>query len=114
MQQTKTPEDLELELGEQLRQERLRQNITMEDLCLKAGVSKQTLRALETGAGSRVISLIRVIDALGHGQWLTTFRPPVRISPLQIARGVPSRQRAARSVYAKQMRLNKLDDSEPT
>ncbi|MNV25194.1 helix-turn-helix protein [compost metagenome] len=105
MDRIKTPEDLEMELGEQLRAERLRQNITMEDLCLKAGVSKQTLRALETGAGSRVISLVRVIDALGHGPWLTTFRPPVRISPLQVARGAPERQRAARSVYARQLRL---------
>lgn len=110
MEQVKTPEDLERELGEQLRAERLRQNITMEDLCLKAGVSKQTLRALETGAGSRVISLIRVIDALGHGAWLTTFRPSVRISPLQIARGVASRQRAARSVYARKLRLERGGD----
>lgn len=110
MENIKTPEELELELGEQLRTERLRQNITMEDLCLKAGVSKQTLRALETGAGSRVISLVRVIDALGHGAWLGTFRPPVRISPLQVARGVASRQRAARSVYARELRLDDGDD----
>lgn len=109
MENIKTPEDLELELGEQLRAERLRQNITMEDLCLKAGVSKQTLRALETGAGSRVISLVRVIDALGHGSWLGSLRPAVRISPLQVARGIPARQRAARSVYARKLRLEPGD-----
>jgi len=109
MENVKTPEDLELELGEQLRAERLRQNITMEDLCLKAGVSKQTLRALETGAGSRVISLIRVIAALGLSQWLGTLRPAVRISPLQMARGLPTRQRAARSVYARKLRLEPGD-----
>lgn len=94
-----SPEDLEQALGEQLRHERLRQNITMNDLAVKSGVTVQTIRALETGAGSRLSSLIRVVLALGRSEWILNFQPPVRISPLQIAKGMVSRQRGSRSAY---------------
>lgn len=93
-----SPAELEAWLGEQLRAERLRKNITMADLAIRAGVSDQTIRALEAGRGGRVESLIRVAVALGRKDWLTSFRPPVKISPLQIAQGTPRRQRGSRSV----------------
>lgn len=93
-----TPAELEAWLGEQLRAERLRKNITMADLAIQAGISDQTIRALETGRGGRVESLIRVVIALGRTDWLSSFRPPVKISPLQIAQGKPRRQRGSRSV----------------
>lgn len=95
---TATPAELESWLGEQIRAERLRKNITMADLAILAGVSDQTIRALETGRGARVESLIRVVIALGRTDWLTSFRPPVTISPLQIAQGKPRRQRGSHSV----------------
>lgn len=92
-----TPQELELSLGEQLRAERLRKNISLEDLSSMAGVSKGTLRSLESGSGGRVESLLRVVKALGRGDWIASFAPPVRISPMQIAKGVKHRQRASRS-----------------
>lgn len=95
-----TPAELESWLGEQLRAERLRKNITMADLAIRAGVSDQTIRALETGRGGRVESLIRVVVALGRADWLDSLRPPVKISPLQIAQGKPRRQRGSRSTLA--------------
>jgi len=95
-----TPAELESWLGEQLRAERLRKNVTMADLAIRAGVSDQTIRALETGRGGRVESLIRVVVALGRADWLASLRPPVKISPLQIAQGKPRRQRGSRSVLA--------------
>ena len=60
MQLFKTPDELEIELGEQLRAERLRQNLTMHDIALKAGISEQTLSSLENGSGGRLNSFIRV------------------------------------------------------
>lgn len=95
-----TPSELEAALGEQIRAERLRKNMTMADLAVKAGVSDQTVRALETGKGGRVESLIRVVVALGRTAWLESFRPAVKISPLQIAQGKPKRQRGSRSMIA--------------
>jgi len=96
-----TPAELEFFLGEQLRAERLRKNLTMDDVASLAGISVNTLRALELGKGARVESLIRVTRALGRTAWLESLRPPVKISPLQIAEGKPKRLRASRSVSAK-------------
>ena len=99
MQLFKTPDELEIELGEQLRAERLRQNLTMHDIALRAGISEQTIRSLENGSGGRLNSFIRVMKALGQEEWLGTFRPAVRISPMDIAkRRGKQRLRATRSV----------------
>jgi hypothetical protein len=92
-----TPAELEAMLGEQLRAERLRKNLTMDTVAEMAGVSVNTLRSLEAGQGGRVESLIRVVRALGKAAWLESFRPAVTISPLQIAQGKPRRQRATRT-----------------
>lgn len=96
-----TPAELESSLGEQLRAERLRKNLTMEEVATLAGVSVGTVRGLESGKGGRVASLVRVTRALGRIAWLESFRPPVKISPLQIAKGKPQRLRASRSVIIK-------------
>lgn len=99
MQLFKTPDELEIELGEQLRAERLRQNLTMHDIALRAGISEQTLRSLESGSGGRLNSFIRVMKALGKDEWLCTFHPAVRISPMDIVkRAGKQRLRATRSV----------------
>ncbi|QXZ08390.1 helix-turn-helix domain-containing protein [Comamonas sp. Y33R10-2] len=101
MQFFKTPDELEVELGEQLRAERLRLNLTMHDVALRAGISEQTIRSLENGAGGRLNSFIRVMKALGKEEWLVSFRPAVRISPMDIAkRSGKQRLRATRSVIA--------------
>lgn len=94
---TATPTELETILGEQLRAERLRKNLTMDTVAEIAGISVNTLRSLEAGNGARVESLVRVVRALGKTAWLESFRPIVEISPLQIARGKPHRMRAART-----------------
>ena len=99
MQLFKTPDELEIALGEQLRAERLRQNLTMHDIALRAGISEQTLRSLENGSGGRLNSFIRVMKALGKEEWLCTFLPTVRISPMDIVkRAGRQRLRATRSV----------------
>jgi transcriptional regulator with XRE-family HTH domain len=97
-----TPAELESDLGEQLKAERLRKNMTMDTLAELAGVSVNTVRSLEAGKGGRVESLIRVARALARVEWLTTFRPQVKISPLQIAKGNPKRQRASRNSVKKE------------
>lgn len=93
-----TCDELEALLGEQLRAERLRKNLSMEDVATLAGVSVNTVRNLETGSGGRVESLVRVARALGRISWFQSFGPAVKISPLQIAAGKRKRLRASRSV----------------
>ena len=96
-----TTDELEASLGEQIRAERLRKNMTMQALARASGISVQTLRSLEEGNGGRVESLIRVARALGRTSWLESFRPPVTISPMQMLKGKRVRLRASKSTSAK-------------
>ena len=96
-----TTDELEASLGEQIRAERLRKNMTMQALARASGISVQTLRSLEEGNGGRVESLIRVARALGRTSWLESFRPPVTISPMQMLKGKSVRLRASKSTSAK-------------
>jgi len=97
MEQVKTTEEWELELGEHLKQLRLQKNIDRETLCKQAGVSTNALRNLENGAGSSLKTLIRVVRALGREEWLAAIAPRATINPLHLIRNHPVRQRASRS-----------------
>lgn len=89
-----TTEELLVELGEQLRAQRLRANLTLEDVAQKTGLSINAIRRLESGEGSTLASFVSVVKALQREQWLTTFRPPVTINPLDMLNKKAPRQRA--------------------
>ncbi|HTI06701.1 MAG TPA: helix-turn-helix transcriptional regulator [Gemmatimonadales bacterium] len=90
--------DIAAQLGAQLRQLRLLQNIDQRALAARAGVAWNVIKRLEAGTGSTVESLIKVLRALGREDWLNTLAPAVSISPLQLAaaRTKTPRQRASR------------------
>lgn len=92
----KTPEEWEAELGQQLRALRLRQNINQQQLAGQAGVALNAIKKLEAGKGTTVTSLVKVLRALGRADWLGTLAPTVSVSPLQMLKGKPVRQRASR------------------
>lgn len=96
MTSIKTPEEWEAELGQQLRALRLRQNINQQQLAGQAGVALNAIKKLEAGKGTTVTSLVKVLRALGRADWLGTLAPTVSVSPLQMLKGKPVRQRASR------------------
>jgi len=85
------------ELGRHVRDLRLRRNIDQRKLARQAGVALNAVKNLERGKGATVTSLIRVLRALGREEWLGTLAPPVSISPLQMLKANPVRQRASRA-----------------
>lgn len=91
-----TAEEWEATLGQQLRDLRLRQNVDQRQLSEQAGVALNVVKNLEAGNGATVKSLIKVLRALGRIVWLDTLAPAVSISPLQMLKSKPSRQRASR------------------
>lgn len=93
----KTPAEWEVELGQQLRDMRLRQNIDQQRLSKQAGVALNVVKRLEGGKGTTVSSLIKILRALGRVEWLSTLAPAVSISPLQMLREKPARKRASRA-----------------
>ena len=97
MSQYVTTEELEGELGAQLRAARLRRNLSQADLAADAGIALGSLRNLEAGKGATVTTLVRVIRSLRMEDWLVGLQPEVTISPMQMLRAKKPRQRARRS-----------------
>jgi transcriptional regulator with XRE-family HTH domain len=96
MTESKTTEEWEATLGRQLRDLRLRQNVDQRQLAEQAGVALNVVKNLESGKGATVKSLVKVLRTLGRVEWLDSLAPAVSISPLQMLKSKPSRQRASR------------------
>lgn len=79
-----TVEELEAEVGQQLRRERLRRDLTVEQVAEKADVSAKTVLNLEHGRGSTLTTVVKVLRALELEEWLTTIAPDEPISPIAI------------------------------
>ena len=63
-----TPAD---DVGRVIREERLRQDLTMNELCDLSGVAYATLSKLERGEASvRIDTLLKVLTALGMKLWV--------------------------------------------
>jgi transcriptional regulator with XRE-family HTH domain len=96
-----TTSEWEAELGQHLRDLRLRQNIDQRQLAERADVALNAVKRLESGKGATVTSLIKVLRALGREEWLGTLAPQVTVSPLQMLKDrKPVRQRASRTKEA--------------
>lgn len=94
MNEGNTTNELLAELGEQLRAQRLRLNLTLEEVARHAGLSINVVRRLESGEGSTLASFVTVLRVLRRDEWLSTLQPPVTINPLNMLKKRAPRQRA--------------------
>ena len=92
-----TPDEMEGLLGEKLKVLRLSRNLDQKTLAERAGVSVRALRSLESGQGSTITTLVRVLRALGREEWLNSIAPVATINPLALTREAQPRQRASRT-----------------
>jgi len=84
------------ELGRRLRQTRLGQNLTQRQLAGEAGVSVPTIRNLEDGKPTQLVTMIRVLRTLGMLEGLDRLVPEPVPSPIdQLKRRGRERQRAS-------------------
>lgn len=88
--------ELEKTLGKHLRNLRLRLNLKQTELAHRAGMALNAVKNLESGKGATIRSLIRVLRVLDRLDWLETLAPQVSVSPLQMLKAKPARQRASR------------------
>lgn len=89
-----TTEELLVGLGEQVRAQRLRVNLTLDEVARSAGLSINVVRRLESGQGTTLESFVSVLKVLGRDDWLSTLQPPVTINPLLMLTQRKPRQRA--------------------
>jgi transcriptional regulator with XRE-family HTH domain len=96
----RTVDDLERDLGSQIRALRLRANRTQAEVARSANLSISAVQSLEHGGGSSVATLAAVVRALGRADWLTSLVAPEPISPMAMLRqrrSEPQRVRASSS-----------------
>lgn len=79
---------LERDLGARVRQARRAAGFTQQQLADRANISVGTVKNLESGAGSTITTLVRVLRALGREDWIgtlyvekSTFNPLDLLSP---------------------------------
>ncbi len=89
------PAILEL-LGSFIRQTRLQQNKTQQQVALGAGINRSTMVQIENGGGGTMLSFIQILRALEQLQLLQSFEIKQQLSPLQLAKiDQQKRQRAS-------------------
>lgn len=91
-----SPQDLAADLGARLRELRLAQDYTQASVADKAGISLRALRELEAGRGSTVLTLVRVLKALGAEQGLQTLVPRPTVRPMALLQRPRGRARGRR------------------
>ncbi len=95
MPSSNTTEELEAQLGLQIRALRLRRNVDQQALAEQAGVALSALKNVESGKGSTLKTLLRVLRALDRLDWIASLAPTISISPLQMLKQKAPRQRAS-------------------
>lgn len=73
-------------IGEYIRSIRLEKNLTQEQLADRAGVHRTTIRDLELGKRSTLLTLIKVLRSLDQLQTLKNFKFSKELSPLELAK----------------------------
>ena len=73
-------------LGSFIRQSRLRQNKTQDQLAKEAGIARSTLSLFEKGENSSLMVFIQLLRALNLLNLLKEFEIREQLSPLQLAR----------------------------
>ncbi|MFN8276837.1 MAG: helix-turn-helix domain-containing protein [Chitinophagales bacterium] len=86
-------------IGQYLRDCRLKQNKTQQQVAEMAGVNRSTVMLLEKGSGGTMASFVQVLRALEQLHVLETFKVERKLTPLQLAKlEKNTRQRASRTL----------------
>ncbi len=93
----RTPEELQVALGERIRKLRLSRNMDQLATAGKAGISEKALRNLEAGRGSTVETLLRTLKALDSLEGIEMLAPEVTVDQLALLHSSKPPQRVRRS-----------------
>ena len=91
-------------IGEAVRNERLRQNITQSLLASRSGVSLNAVKNLEGGTGATLGTFVLVCRTLGKDSWIRSFAMPQdELTPIEYVEMLKKgkrklRKRASREV----------------
>jgi transcriptional regulator with XRE-family HTH domain len=90
-----TTEEIQAELGQRIQALRLAHNITQEELGARVGLSRSTIRKLETTGHVTLEAFVRVLGALGRTEDLESIlMPHAPVSIAALEKQSMTRQRA--------------------
>src|SRR5215467_6793067 len=93
----RTPDELQVILGEQIQNLRRSRNLDQRHTAEKAGISEKALRNLEAGRGSTVETLLRTLKSLDSLEGIKMLAPDVTVNPLAMLHSAKAPQRVRRS-----------------
>lgn len=83
-------------LGNFIKQTRLQQNKTQQQVAVTAGINRSTMVQFENGGGGTLLSFIQIVRALEQLHLFQSFEIKQQLSPLQLAKiDQKKRQRAS-------------------
>lgn len=93
-----SPAELAAELGQRVRRERLRQDLSQRTLAARAGVSRVTVTRMEADGSANLTSFLAVLSALRRtGDLADLLEPPAAVTLDEfVAAGEPTRKRGRR------------------
>lgn len=84
-------------IGSFIKDSRLQQNKTQQQVADAAGVSRSTLVQLESGGGGNLSSLIQVLRVIEQLHLLQNFEVHDKVSPIQLAKAELNKRKRARN-----------------
>jgi transcriptional regulator with XRE-family HTH domain len=88
--------ELQRRIGHRIQSLRLTRNLTQADVAAKGGVSHRSVVNLETGSGSSIETLVRILKALNAEASLDALAPAPTVSPLALLRSHKAPRRASK------------------
>ena len=82
----KSTADYEVLIGEQVRQLRFRNGLDQTQLASASNISLGAVKNIESGKGSSLKTLVKILRTLNEEKWLETLSPKTTISPMQVLR----------------------------
>ncbi len=74
------------EIGNSLKQARLKKNITQEELAKLSGLDRTTIGQLENGRAATLLTLVQILRVLDKLELLNIFSEETEVSPLVVAK----------------------------
>jgi len=84
-------------IGEFIKQTRLQQNKTQQQLAIASGIDRFTIVRIENGKGGTLTSLIQLMRSLEQLHLFQSFQIHSQVSPLVLAKLEQTKRRRARS-----------------
>ena len=97
------------QLGDFVKQTRLQQNKTQQQVAIAAGINRSTMVQIEKGAGGTLLSFIQVLRALEQLQIFEHFEIKQQFSPLQLAKLEQNKRQRASTKKDSQTKKTKSD-----